>query len=398
MIVGALFGFLPLAIWLYLLLARRGFWLLRERDTVSVAEPLHWPSVVAVVPARNEADVIQRSIGSLLAQDYRGDFRVVLVDDQSDDGTGDLARALNDRRLTVITGEVRPPGWTGKLWALDHGINHVDSMAQPPDYLLLTDADICHSPDTLTRLVARASRDGLVLASLMAKLRCESVVERAFMPAFVFFFQMLYPFAWVNNPRRSTAAAAGGCMLVHRAALSRAGGVAAIRDDLIDDCAFARLLKRQGPIWIGLSKRVTSLRIYRSYGTFRRMIIRTAFAQLRYSYGLLAFTIVSMTIVFIAPPVVSLFAGGISGLAGLLAWALMAAAFQPTSRFYRVSPLWGVALPAIAACYMALTVDSAIQHVRGRGGEWKGRVRRDASTKASSRLRKTGHVPNANGD
>ena len=209
----------------------------------------------------------------------------------------------------------------------------------------------------------------------MAKLHCESVVERALIPAFVFFFQMLYPFAWVNRPRRATAAAAGGCMLVHRQSLRKAGGIEAVRSELIDDCALARLLKKQGRIWIGLTGRVHSTRAYRSFGEIRRMIVRCAFTQLRFSTGLLAGATVAMFVVFVAPPVVALTDGGMARMLGVLAWACMVVAFQPTLRFYRVSPLWGLALPAIAAIYVVLTLDSAWLHLRGRGGEWKGRLR-----------------------
>ncbi len=233
MIAGLVFGFLPLAVWLYLLLARRGFWLLRERDTAPVPMPSAWPSVVAVVPARNEADVIQHSLASLLAQDYPGEFRVVLVDDQSDDGTGDLARALNDPRLTVLSGEARPAGWTGKLWAMRQGV----SRAGAPEFLWFTDADITHAPDNLRTLVARAEDGQKVLVSLMARLSCRTTAEHFLIPAFVFFFAMLYPFAAVNDPGSKIAAAAGGCMLARRTALEAAGGIAAIHHNIIDDCA-----------------------------------------------------------------------------------------------------------------------------------------------------------------
>jgi len=241
--------------------------------------------------------------------------------------------------------------------------------------LLLTDADIRHADDSLTNLVGRALRDRLVLTSLMAKLRCASFAEHLLVPAFIFFFQMLYPFAWVNRADRATAAAAGGCMLVERRALLAAGGIEAIRGELIDDCALAQLLKRQGgSIWLGLTLRVASARAYASVGEIRRMVARSAYAQLGYSPWALLATTVAMIVTFVVPPLLAIFARGAPQLVGVLAWALMAVAFQPTLRFYRVSPWWGVALPAIAGAYLAFTWDSLWQNLRGTRGAWKGRV------------------------
>jgi hopene-associated glycosyltransferase HpnB len=372
MIAGVLFGFLPLAIWLYLLLARRGFWLLRERDTNPVAEPASWPSVVAVVPARNEADVIQRSLASLLAQDYPGDFRIVLVDDQSDDGTGDLARALNHDRLTVLTGGTRPPGWTGKLWAMRQGADH--AALSGPEFVWFTDADIAHSADNLRNLVARAEEGNRVLVSLMARLSCRTAAEHFLIPAFVFFFDMLFPFGAANDPKSKLAAAAGGCMLARRSALEAAGGIDAIRHNIIDDCALARVMKVQGPIWLGLTNRAVSLRPYEHLADIRKMVARSAYAQLGYSPLLLLGTLAGLFIVYIAPVLGALFAMYYVQLAAYLAWIIMALMFQPILRFYRLSPLWGIALPVIGAFYAAFTLDSAIQHWSGRGGMWKGRT------------------------
>lgn len=370
MIAAVIFGFLPLAIWTYLLVARRGFWLLRERDTQAIPAPSIWPSVVAVVPARNEADVIQRSLGSLLAQDYPGDFQVVLVDDQSDDGTGDLARALNNDRLTVLTGGARPPGWTGKLWAMRQGVDH----AGVPEFLWFTDADIAHAPDNLRNLVARAEDRSRVLVSLMARLSCRTSAEHFLIPAFVFFFDMLFPFGAVNDPKSRVAAAAGGCMLARRSALDAAGGIDAIRHNIIDDCALARVMKKQGPIWLGLTDRSISLRPYEKLADIRKMVARSAYAQLDYSPLLLLGTLVGLFIVYIAPVLGALFAMYYVQLAAYLAWAIMALMFQPILRFYRLSPLWGLALPVIGAFYAAFTLDSAIQHWSGKGGMWKGRA------------------------
>ena len=370
---------LGLAIWLYLLMGRGLFWLARERDDRDEpADPVAWPSVVAVVPARDEADVIARSIGSLLAQDYPGSFSVVLVDDQSGDGTGEVANRLPGAdRLEVLHGSPLPRGWVGKMWAVSQGVAHASSAK--PDYLLLTDADIGHRPDNLRRLVARAEAGRLTLVSLMARLHCRTWSERLLIPAFVFFFDMLFPFSWVNDPSHDLAAGAGGCMLVRRSALEAAGGVGAIRDAIIDDCALARRLKRQGPIWLGLTLRAESLRPYKDLGEIARMVSRSAYAQLRYSPWVLAGTLVGMGLTYLFPAALALSLHGWAAAIGALTWLLMAISFQPVLRFYRLSPLWGLALPLIGALYTLFTVQSAIQVWRGQGGMWKGRSQALAS-------------------
>jgi hopene-associated glycosyltransferase HpnB len=370
---------IALAIWLYLVVAHGRFWEVAIHSADDAPLPAAWPTVVAVVPARDEAGVIGTSLPRLLRQNYPGPFSVILVDDQSRDGTGTVAtqavRAIGmEGRLTVLSGTALPAGWTGKVFAMQQGATHANTLADPPRYLLFTDADIAYGPGALRELVAQSEADRLVLNSRMVKLRCESFAERALIPAFVFFFQMLYPFAWVNRPQRATAAAAGGCMLVRRDALQAAGGLAAIGSALIDDCALARALKAQGPIWLGLTGTIHSLRPYPRLVDIRRMVARSAYDQLGYSPLLLAATIVGMAVVYAAPPLLAVFASGLAWLPGLVAWMLMAAAFQPILRFYRLSPLWGLALPAIAAAYMAFTLDSAYQHARGKGGLWKGRV------------------------
>lgn len=370
-VIAAGIGFVSLAIWLVLVFARHGFWLARERDTRDLPpDPAQWPEVVAVVPARDEADVIVRSIGSLAAQDYPGPFRIILMDDGSSDGTGAIARGLGSDRVTVITGEPLAQGWTGKLWAVAQGVEHAGAT---PTYVWLTDADIEHAPDTLRTLVARGEAGDMALVTLMAKLRCDSFAERALIPAFIFFFQMLYPFGLVNKPK-GLGGAAGGCMLVRRTALERAGGIAAIRGALIDDCTLGALLKRQGRVWLGLTDRSRSIRPYDGYGPIAAMISRSAYAQLNYSPLLLAGTLLGLALVYVAPPMLALFARGLPQALGILSWALMTLAFQPTLRFYRRSPLWGVALPAIAAFYAGCTLLSGWQHARGRGGMWKGRA------------------------
>ena len=363
-------------IWLALIAGRGWFWLAAERDAGGPA-PAVWPTVVAVIPARDEAESIGKSVTSLLRQDYPGSFSIVVVDDQSTDETAAVAEQAAAAagfadRLTVLAGSALPDGWTGKLWADKQGIDEANVAA--PTYLLLTDADITYAPDTLTRLVTRSEKEGLVLNSLMAKLRATSLAERALVPAFIFFFQMLYPFAWVNRPDRRTAAAAGGCMLVRRDALEAAGGIESIRDALIDDCALARELKYQGPIRLSLTERVASIRAYPTLGDIRQMVARSAYAQLRYSPVILAGTIAGMALTYVAPVLLTIFAGGLAKILGFVAWEMMAVAFQPTLRLYRASPIWGILLPGIALFYMAFTLDSAYRHMQGAGGMWKGRV------------------------
>jgi len=376
---------LSLATWIYLVLGRGFFWRAPPWEGHDeVRAPPTWPRVVAVIPARNEADMMPDTLASVLRQDYPGPFGVVLVDDHSDDGTAEAARAVADlahskHPLTIVAGATLPPGWTGKLWAVRQGVAVACEAAQPPDYLLLTDADIAYAPNAVRMLVAAAQARGLALASLMVELHCESPAEKALVPSFVFFFQMLYPFAWVNDPRRKTAAAAGGCMLVRRDVLARAGGIDAIRSALIDDCALARAVKPVGPISLGVSRLARSRRTYPALADIRRMVARTAYDQLGRSPLLLAGTVAGMGIVYMAPPLFALFGTGLTRVLGIAAWVLMAASFQPMLRFYRRSPLWGLALPAIAVTYVAFTLDSAYQHARGRGGLWKGRAQAGVS-------------------
>ena len=384
---------LSCAAWIYMLAARGGFWRAAQRDDARetpAPEVIAWPSVVAIVPARDEASSIGETISTLLRQDYRGSFSVIVVDDHSADDTGAVAlraaaAANASGRVVVLAAPNLPDGWTGKMWAVHHGISHAQGLRVAPEYLLLTDADIQYADDTLTNLIQRAVRRRFILTSLMAKLRCVSFAERALIPAFIFFFQMLYPFAWVNRAGSKTAAAAGGCMLVENRTLQAAGGIEAIRGELIDDCALARLLKRHGPIWLGLSKRAHSVRAYTSIRDIRSMIARCAYAQLQFSPWLLAAAVAAMTVTFLVPPFMTVFGGGVPQLLGALAWAQMALAFQPTLRFYGVSPWWGIVLPAIAAVFLLFTLDSAFQHLRGRGGEWKGRVHRETSSNEISR-------------
>jgi len=368
----ALFAF---ALWLYLLAAHGQFWLGRERDDrAAPAAPAVWPSVAAVIPARDEAASIAQTLQSLLAQDYPG-LDIIVVDDGSTDGTADIAvTAAGEARdhLTVLKGQPLPSGWTGKVWAQKQGVDA--AAAKSPRYLLLTDADIVYDAGALKRIVARAESGRYALTSVMVKLRCESFAERAFIPAFVFFFQMLYPFAWVNRPEHATAAAAGGCMLVRGDVLEETGGIDGIRSALIDDCALAAQIKAEAPIWLGLSASVHSIRTYDTFGPIRRMVMRSAYAQLHYSPPQLLGATLGMALTFLAGPLLALFASGTAALAGAAVWLMMAVAFQPTLRLYRLNPLWGLALPPIALAYMVWTVESALQYARGRGGQWKGRV------------------------
>jgi hopene-associated glycosyltransferase HpnB len=372
---------LALVVWVYLIAARGGFWRARERDEFwpQSGDPAHWPDVVAIVPARDEAQSIGRCVTSLLRQNYSGSFSIVLVDDESSDGTAEMAKAAAracaaEDRLVVLTGAPRPPGWSGKVWAMSQGLAEIGKRSVPPTRLLFCDADIAFAPDALAALVRRAETDKVVLVSLMAKLRCESFAERALIPAFVFFFQMLYPFAWVNDPRSRTAAAAGGCMLADRQALLRAGGFEAMRGALIDDCALAALMKRQGRITLALTRGVTSLRPYPRFGDIAAMVARSAFAELDYSLLKLVGVSAGMALTFLIAPLAALFASGAAALVGLVAWIMMALAFQPMLRFYGRATIWGLALPLIAAAYLAFTLKSAYLYWRGRGGQWKGRV------------------------
>jgi hopene-associated glycosyltransferase HpnB len=371
-----------LAIWLYLLLGRGFFWLVGEEAPSRLGREDRsggWPSVAAIVPARNEAAVVGDAIASLLAQVYPGRFSVVLVDDHSEDGTADLARATAARLgkgalLRVVGAGALPPGWTGKLWALSEGVRQIEAAGETPDLFLFTDADIAHHPENLRELAARLLAEDRDLVSLMVLLNCRSVAERFLIPAFVFYFAMLYPFAWSNDRRRRTAAAAGGCVLMRAGAWQRIGGFAAIRGALIDDCALAKAVKSTGgAIWLGLTRKTRSLRAYAGIAEIWRMVARSAYAQLRYSPLLLAGTVAGLAVTYLVPPAL-LLASGWTALAAGLAWSAMSLAYLPMLRFYGLSPLWAPLLPAISLVYLAATVDSARRHWQGAGGEWKGRV------------------------
>ncbi|MHC0431746.1 glycosyltransferase [Streptomyces sp. O3] len=372
-----------LTAWLWLLLGQGFFW----RTDVRLPprrDPAGWPSVCVIVPARDEAAVLPESLPSLLAQDYPGRAEVVLVDDGSSDGTGRLARSLAGLHgglpLTVTSPGEPPAGWTGKLWAVRHGVAHARAARSgTPEYLLLTDADIAHAQDSLRTLVAAARTGGFDLVSQMARLRVASRWERLVVPAFVYFFAQLYPFRWVSRAGSRTAAAAGGCVLLRTEAAERAGVPDAIRQAVIDDVALARAVRRAGGrIWLGLADRVDSVRPYPRLGDLWRMVSRSAYAQLRHSPALLLGTVAGLAVVYLAPPV-ALVAGLLGGdghaaAAGGAAWLLMTATYLPMLRYYGQPPWLAPLLPATASLYLLMTVDSAVQHYRGRGAAWKGRT------------------------
>jgi len=374
--------------WVYLVAAHGGYWRTSQRLPRVSGEPDAWPDVVAVVPARNEAAMLPVTLPALLGQDYPGVLAVIVVDDGSSDGTGEVAAeiaAKAGRPLRVISGTPPPDGerWAGKVWAMAQGLR----AAGPSDYVVFTDADIAwEAPDTLRRLVAAAEGDDRDLVSQMALLRTAAGWERVVVPAFVYFFAQLYPFRRVNVPGSRTAAAAGGCMLVRRGALDKAGGLAPIRGALIDDVALGRLIKGQrGRTWLGLSQQVVSVRPYPGLASLWQMVARSAYTQLRYSPAVLAGTLTGLLFLYALPP-----AGAITGLvavlaggdgtaalalgAGLAGWALMSLSYLPMLRLYRLSPLRAPGLPLIALLYAAMTADSARRHYAGRGAEWRGRT------------------------
>jgi hopene-associated glycosyltransferase HpnB len=384
---------LSLITWIYLLGFRGLFWqtnLIINKSEQGEIKTL--PSVVAIVPARNEAELLPLTLPSLLKQNYPGLNSVVLVDDRSTDGTAKIAREIAqnldfERQLEIITTEPLPAGWTGKLWAIEQGIRYTHQKSKQPDYFLLTDADIEHDPDNLHQLILKAQKERANLVSLMVLLRCQSLWEKFLIPAFVFFFQKLYPFAWVNNPDKRTAAAAGGCILIERQTLETIGGFASIRDALIDDCALAQAVKTYNQndrslelrkIWLGLTNSTRSLRAYPSLSSIWDMVARTAFTQLNYSGWLLGGTLLAMGLTYLISPfgiIVSLVTGNWAiAIASLFTCLLMFVAYLPTVKFYQLSPWWALTLSAIALLYLLMTFDSAVKHWQGKGGAWKGRI------------------------
>jgi len=361
-----------LAVWLYLLFFRGNFW--REFRSAPAQAQARPARIVAIVPARDEADVVGRAIASLAAQQTPGYFHIILVDDHSSDATAAIAQASAPAGLlTVVNAAPLPPGWTGKLWAVAEGVRHAAVLR--PDYLLLTDADIVHQPGNAAALAARAQTEQYDLVSYMATLACRSAAERAMVPAFVFFFFLLYPPAWIRNPRRATAGAAGGCVLIGAAKLEEIGGIAAIRGELIDDCALARAVKRSGGrVWLGVSETTHSIRPYASFVEMGHMISRSAFTQLHHSVLLLTGTIAGLVLTYLAPPLLTLLAPQPAAGMAAFAWLLMSICYFPALRFYRRAWWAAPLLPLVAAFYAGATVHSAVAYWTGSGGRWKGRV------------------------
>ncbi len=361
-----------LLIWIYLLGLRGQFWRMNQRLSASDSQNA---SVCVVIPARNEADLLPMTLRSLLTQNYSSTLNIVLVDDHSSDGTAEIARETakelgKSDQLEILSAEPLPAGWTGKLWALEQGIQ--TGMKLQPDYFLLTDADIQHDADNVQDLVNKAINDDRELVSLMVRLRCVSFWEKLLIPAFVFFFAKLYPFRWANDPTRSLAAAAGGCSLIRREALTRIGGVGVIRHALIDDCALAEAIKSTGShrIWLGLTSATISLRPYDSLDTIWSMVSRTAYTQLNYSPALLAGAVFGMFIVYLFPVIGILF----GNLFSLFTYLFMILAYFPIVQFYGCPVWFAFCLPAIAFLYLLMTIDSALKHWQGQGGAWKGRT------------------------
>ncbi|MBF0859314.1 glycosyltransferase [Gluconobacter sp. LMG 31484] len=371
-----------LGAWIYLSLFHGKFWqkgpILPPKPT-----PASAPDVAVVVPARDEAESIQACLTSLLEQDYDGHLSVILVDDESTDGTGDIARALPDphQRLTVIPGKKRPAGWSGKLWAVQQGEQEALTRIGPYGYILLTDADIMHAPGHLASLVAKAREDDLDLVSEMVALNCESSAERFLVPAFVYFFAMLYPFSRIASEHSRIAGAAGGTILLRRRALECIGGIAALRGALIDDCTLAAHVKRSGGrLYLGHSALAWSVRPYRGMKDVWQMIARTAYVQLRYSPVLLIATIIGMAMIWLLPAYLALFGKGRERRVGLLTYLVSCLTFVPTLRRFGL-PLWrAIPLPFVAAFYMAATIGSAIDHHRGVGVRWKNRFYTDETS------------------
>jgi hopene-associated glycosyltransferase HpnB len=415
------FAATSLAIWLYLTVGRGVFWRLGpfDDDEAKHPSPPSWPRVAAIVPARNEAQTISQTSVALLHQNYPGEFSIIVVDDHSEDQTSQIALQSakengGESRIHIHAASPLPPGWTGKLWALSEGVSissanplfsaapvsaagtassnmlsraqrgicfpapvgkEATAAATAPAYYWFTDADVIHASDTLRRLVARAEQNRLDLASLMVLLRARTLSERALIPAFLFFFLKLYPPRWIADASARTAGAAGGCVLLRREALERIGGLTAIRSEVIDDCALARAVKRNGgKIWMGLTRASHSVRAYLTFAEIRDMIARTAFTQLRYSTFLLLGTLVGMFLTYLAPPALLFVHNTSARILALAAWLLMSLTFLPAIRFYRLSPLWAPLLPLAALFYGYATWLSARRYWLNRGGQWKGRA------------------------
>ncbi|NER02568.1 MAG: glycosyltransferase [Okeania sp. SIO3C4] len=373
---------LNLIIWIYLLIFRGKFWLADRRllpiSETEIKKNQYWPSISVIIAARNEAKLLRATLKSLLNQDYSGNFKIILVDDNSKDNTVNVAKYIaqqnnNLTKLEVISAGNLPSGWSGKLWAINQGIRYAKKQTPAPDYFLFTDADIEYNSTNIRQLIIKAEQDNLALVSLMVKLQCQTLTEALMIPAFVFFFQKLYPFRWVNNPRNSTAAAAGGCILIRHQVLDEIGGIEVIKDALIDDCSLARAVKQKSTnkkIWLGLTSDTKSRRSYPDLFSIWSMVARTAFTQLNYSPLLLVATVIGMKLTYLVPSL-----GIILGVIfswweivaiALLARILMFLAYLPIVRFYQLSPIYAMSLPTVALIYTLIIIDSAWRHWRGR--------------------------------
>jgi len=370
--------------WLYLWLFRSLFWLANQRLEnlpADIPATISFPSVIALIPARNEEDVIARCIGSLLNQDYQGELSIILIDDESNDRTVEVAQAAaaqfeGGNKVQIISGKQLPSGWAGKVWALQQGMNR--AVRTQAKYYFLSDADVYHDTSNLTRLVSKAEKDELDLVSLMVKLQCRSSWDWLLIPAFIFFFQKLFPFNRVNDPSSRVAAAAGGSMLVRKTAMDRIGQYTSIKSAIIDDCTLARKLKENGPIWLGLSTTTRSIRAYDNLTEIWHMVTRSAYTQLHHSLVFLLGAIIGMTVVYVAPPMVMCFAFLHDLTFPLLfsgcAWGIMIYTYHPTLKLYDVKPFYGLLLPVTALIYLLMTIDSARLFYLNKGGRWKGRV------------------------
>jgi|HubBroStandDraft_6_1064221.scaffolds.fasta_scaffold05451_6 hopene-associated glycosyltransferase HpnB len=390
-------GIIALGIWLHLFFGRGWFWRVRKLPADRAADEAlnKWPSVAAVVPARNEAETIGRVVSDLAKQDYPGPFSVVIVDDHSEDATSAIARQFakengSGEHLKVVSASPLPAGWTGKLWALNEGVANsleLGSATEAPTFYWFTDADVAHGPDTLRRLVVRTERERLDLASLMVLLQAKTLPERALIPAFLYFFLMLYPPTWIADDELGTAGAAGGCILIRRESLERNGGLAAIRSEVIDDCALAKAVKEcGGRVWMGLTRKSESLRAYGTFGEIRDLIARTAFTQLRYSALILMGTLAGMFLTYVAPVALLFAHDSTARTLGVVSWLLMTLSFLPTVRFYRLSFVWAPLLPLAALFYTYATWLSAARYWMGKGGQWKGRAQAPKGMQANSRI------------
>ena len=389
-VVAAALGAASLAVWLALVFGRGGFWRVRPTLPALLKDDGNRPSVAAIVPARNESDVLPHTLPELLAQDYPSPFHVFLVDDGSEDGTSAVALEAargsgRAGRLTIVPGATAPDGWAGKVWALSQG---VEAAGDRYEYLWFTDSDVAHPPDALARLASHADQQRLDLVSIMVRLSAGRWTEKLLIPAFVYFFGKLYPFQWANDPDRRTAAAAGGCVLVRRGVLGVAGGLREIAGELIDDCALAALIKRRanGRTWLGHDRTIRSVRGYGGIGGVWSMVARTAYTQLGYSVRMLALTVTGMLLTYAVPVFAAvvgiaayLYAGRpaaalLAALTGIAAWLLMSASLVPMLRWYRVTVLLSALLPLAGLLYTGMTFDSAVRRWRGAGARWKGRT------------------------